>query len=146
MNFENLKNVLTMIITNNNFQINNKNVFIYPNVNNNTHSETLDCFINDTNLNLKNANYFDTSLEIAKMGHLVIYNLENTDDLLIFCPDLNDLTPYQQISIQVLTEYIIENEKNVNIALYNKDQDIFSYHDRINIKEQKSKILKKVYA
>lgn len=146
MNFENIENFLTIIITNNNLQINNKNIFIYPNVNNNTHSETLDCFINDTNLDLKNKDYFDTSLEIAKMGHLILYNLENNNNLIIICPDLNDLTPYQQFSIQVLTQYINENEKTVNIALYHKDQDIFSYHDRIDTEKQTLKTLKKEFA
>ncbi len=91
MNFEDIENLLTIVITNDNIGINNKNIYTYPNINNITHSDTLDCFINDVNLELENINHFDTSLEIAKMGNFVLYNLVNTDYLLIFCPDINKI-------------------------------------------------------
>ena len=140
--FENIENILTIIITNNNIGINNKNIFTYPNINDNNHSDTIDCFIDDTNLNLENINYFDTSLEIAKMGHLVLYNLIDTEYLLIFCPDLNNLTAYQKLFIQFIERYIVENKKSVNIALYHQDTDTFSEHyiDDVGDKKQTKQV------
>lgn len=146
MEFEDIENLLTIVITNDTMKIDNKNIFAYPNINDNTHSETLDCFINDANLDLENINHFDTTLEIVKMGNFVLYNLIDTDYLLIFCPDLNKLTPYQKLFIQFIERYIIENKKNVNISLYHEDTDTFSeyYMDDIDdIREQTTQVFVK---
>lgn len=145
MEFEDIENLLTIVITNDTMKIDNKNIFAYPNINNN-HTDTIDCFIDDTNLNLENINYYDTSLEIIKMGHLILYNLIDMDYFLIFCPDLNKLTPYQKLFIQFIERYIIENKKNVNISLYHENTDTFSeyYMDDIDdIREQTTQVFVK---
>lgn len=136
MKFEDLENLLTIIITNDNIKINNKNIYTYPNINNITHSDTLDCFINDVNLDLENINHFDTSLEIAKMGNFVLYNLINPDYLLIFCPDINNLTDYQKQFIKFIEKYVIKNNKSVNITLYHEDTDTFSEYYIDDISKQ----------
>ena len=147
MDFETTDDVLTWIVTNDTIKNKeNKHIFAYKNINNITHSDTLDYFIRETNLALENTWYFDTALSLAKMGHMILCNVPDSNDLLFFCPDLKKLSATQKIFISLFQNQL-QNFENINIALYNDQQDEFSEYvingKEISNQEKLIKTLKK---
>lgn len=126
MDFKSTNNLLTWIVTSDNIKNkDNKHVFAYQKNNNNTHSETFDSFIKETNLDLENTWYFDTALELAKMGNMIFCNIPDSNELLIFCPDLKDITKTQKIFLSLI-QNSLQTFENITIALYNQEEDDFS--------------------
>ncbi len=123
MNIENINDLLTLIISGNNTK-SSKNFFAYTNKDNITHSDTFDQFIIDENLDIENDWYFDTALAITKMGYMTICNIPITNEILLFCPSINQISKTQKIFLSLL-ETKFNNFENINILLYDEKSDDF---------------------
>lgn len=123
MNIENINDLLTLIIPGNNIK-SNKDFFAYTNKNNITHSDTFDQFIIDENLNIENDWYFDTALNITKMGYMTICNIPVTNEIILFCPSINKINTKQKSFLTIL-ETELNSFENINILIYDEKNDDF---------------------
>lgn len=125
MKLENFNELLTLFITNDNIKNkNNKNIFAYNIADNSTHTEAFDKFIDETNIDLNNSWYFETAMELTKMGHMILCNIPDTNDVIFFCPDKNIISKTQKIFLSLFNNEFC-NFENINVALYDEENDDF---------------------
>lgn len=141
MDYKNTDDYLTWIVINNNILPNtDKSVFAYKyekDINN--HSKNLDCFIEETHLDLKkNDWFFFTAQELAKMGHLVVINSPDCDEAILLLPDNKNLTP-EQIDCIMKTKQAISE---IDSYSYNIETNDFIEENEL-VNNQKTFCLKK---
>ena len=126
MNYlDNMKDYLTCIITNDDVQDQNGNhIFLYRDKDNKFHTDTITSFLEETNINLNNDWYYTTALELAKMGHMILFNVG--ENLLIISPSKNRLSKFQK-NFQCDIKNISSNFPFVENSIYDENTDDFIY-------------------
>ena len=130
MNLKNIKNCLSWIISNNQIKSkNDSNIFMYNNKEGLTHSDTIDAFLTEANIDMKNDWYFNTALELSKQENLIFFNNPDIDYLIIISPDVNMLTKNQKIFIDYMENELMDF-KNIAVSIYNKEHDDFISYEK----------------